>query len=139
MSDQLEGHCLCGSVSYRCDAEPQITFVCHCEDCQCQTGSTFSIVVGVPRAALHVEGDTLATHVTVGTDTGEERQRQFCSKCGSPIVSLLDEDLDLAFIKAGTLNDRSWLSPTLEMWCDSAQPWLAAPANTQRLGRGLTA
>ena len=60
MSDQLEGHCLCGSVSYLCDAEPQITFVCHCEDCQRQTGPTFSIVVGVPRAALHLDGDTLS-------------------------------------------------------------------------------
>ena len=116
-----------------------MTLVCHCEDCQRQTGSTFSILVGVPRAALHLDGDTLATHLTVGTDTGEERQRRFCSKCGSPIMSLLAEHPDLAFIKAGTLNDRSWLSPALEIWCDSAQPWLAPPTNTQRLGRGLTA
>jgi len=139
MSDQLDGRCLCGNVTYRCDAEPAMTLVCHCEDCQRQTSSTFSILVAVPRTALHVDGDTLATHITVGTDTGEERRRQFCSKCGSAIVSLLAEHPDLAFIKAGTLNDRSWLSPTLEIWCDSAQPWLAPGANTQRLARGLTA
>ena len=113
--------------------------VCHCDDCQRQTGSTFSILVGVPRAALHVDGDTLATHVTVGTDTGEERQRQFCSKCGSPVFTLLAEHPEVTFIKAGTLNDRSSLSPTLEIWCDSAQRWLAPLANTQRLARGVTA
>ena len=108
MSSQLDGHCLCGSVTYRCDAEPEMTLVCHCEDCQRQTGSTFSILVGVPRAALHLDDDKLAKHLTLGTDTGKERQRRFCSKCGSPIVSLLAEHPDLAFIKAGTLNDRSW-------------------------------
>lgn len=116
-----------------------MTLVCHCEDCQRQTGSSFSVLVGVPRPALYVDGDTLATPVTVGTDTGEERQRQFCSKCGSPIGSLLAEHPDLAFIRAGTLNDRSSLSPTLEIWCDSAQPWPRPTATTQRLGRGLAA
>ena len=116
-----------------------MTLVCHCDDCQRQSGSTFSMLVGVPRAALHSDGDTLATHVTVGTDKGEERQRQFCSRCGSPIFSLLAEHPEVTFIKAGTPNDRSWLSPNFEIWCDSAQPWLAPPANTQRLARGLTA
>jgi hypothetical protein len=139
MSGQLDGRCLCGSVTYRCDGEPMATLVCHCEDCQRQTGSSFSILVAVARAALQVEGDTLAAHVTVGADTGEERQRQFCSKCGSPIVTLLAEQPDVAVIKAGTLNDRSWLSPTMEIWCDSAQPWLAGARQARRLARGLSA
>jgi hypothetical protein len=108
-------------------------------DCQRQTGSAFSIFVVVPRATLHVGGDTLATYVTVGADSGEERQRQFCSKCGSPVVTLLTEQPELAVIKAGTLNDPSWLSPTLEVWCGSAQPWLAPIENSRRLARGLPA
>jgi len=116
-----------------------VTLLCHCQDCQRQTGSSFSILVAVPRAALHVDGDALATYVTVGADTGEERRRQFCSKCGSPVVTLLAERPELAVIKAGTLTDRSWLSPTVEIWCDSAQPWLAPIADSRRLARGLSA
>ena len=115
--------------------QPLVTAVCHCEHCQRQTGSAFSIFVIVPRATLRVEGD--ARHaVTSGADTGERRQRQFCSKCGSPVVTLLAEQPELAVIKAGTLNDRSWLSPTLEVWCGSAQPWLAPIENSRRLARG---
>jgi hypothetical protein len=91
MSTQLDGRCLCGRLTYRCDGEPLVTVVCHCKDCQRQTGSAFSIFVVVPRATLHVGGDTLATYVTVGADSGEERQRQFCSKCGSAVVTLLAE------------------------------------------------
>ena len=53
---QLDGRCLCGKVTYHCDGEPMTTLLCHCTDCQRQTGTAFSIVVGVERDALHVEG-----------------------------------------------------------------------------------
>ena len=139
MSGPLDGRCLCGRLTYRCDGEPLVTVVCHCKDCQRQTGSAFSIFVVVPRATLHVGGDTLAMYVTVGAESGEERQRQFCSKCGSPVVTLLAEQPELAVIKAGTLNDPSWLSPTLGVWCGSAQPWLAPIENSRRLARGMPA
>jgi hypothetical protein len=60
----------------------------------------------------------------VGTDSGAEVARQFCSNCGSPIASLPDAMPDAAIIKAGTLDDRSWLEPQVQVWCDSAQPWV---------------
>ena len=31
----------------------------------------------------------------------------------------------VVFLKAGTLDDVSALKPAVEMWCDTAQPWLA--------------
>src|SRR6266496_3016521 len=121
----LDGSCLCGGVTYGCDAEPIVTAVCHCSACQKQTGTSLSVVVGVPRDALHIEGDSLSSFTTVGTDSGKETARHFCSTCGSPIASFADEMPQLAFIKAGTLEDRSWLEPAMHVWCDSAQPWVA--------------
>jgi hypothetical protein len=120
---QLDGRCLCGKVTYHCDGEPMATLLCHCTDCQRQTGTAFSIVVGVEREALHVDG-AVSSFTTVGEDTGEAVHRQFCTACGSPIVSLPDATPDLAFIKAGTLNDRSWLEPEMEIWCRSAHPYV---------------
>jgi hypothetical protein len=122
---KLDGSCMCGAVTYTSDAEPVMTAICHCTDCQKQGGAAFSINVGIPRDSLRIEGDSLATHITIGTDHKMPTKRQFCSKCGSPIVSLPDPMPDLAFIKAGTLNDRSWLQPTLQVWSDSAQPWVS--------------
>jgi hypothetical protein len=119
----MTGHCLCGAVRYHVDTEPTITANCHCTDCQRQTGSAFSILVAVPREALHIEGE-LATHVTVGTDTELEVKRQFCPRCGSPIVSLPDMTPDLAYIKAGTLDNAADLVPEMDVWCDSAQHWV---------------
>lgn len=132
---QLTGHCLCGSVTYGCDQDPVVTGVCHCTDCQRQTGTSSSVVVGVPNGALQVRGDSLATFTTVGEDHGTKTNRSFCSSCGSPIVSRIDALPDLAFIKAGTLDDTSWLTPTVEFWCRSAQPWEAAVAGADRLER----
>jgi hypothetical protein len=135
----LTGHCLCGSVSYRCEGEPITTAICHCEDCQRQTGTTFSILVAVERTALQIEGETLSTVVTVASESGAERERTFCSNCGSPIASLPSEMPNLALIKAGTLDDRSWLEPQIEIWCDSAQPWLEAGQERRRFPTGIPA
>ncbi|HET8535571.1 MAG TPA: GFA family protein, partial [Solirubrobacteraceae bacterium] len=57
----ITGRCLCGAVSYTVDAEPAVQAVCHCTDCQRQTGNPFSVIVAVPRDAFEISGDTLAS------------------------------------------------------------------------------
>jgi hypothetical protein len=133
---QISGHCLCGSVTYSADAEPVVQAVCHCTDCQRQTGTAFSVIVGVPRAALTIEGSTLASFTTIGEDHGADTERRFCSACGSPIVSFADVMPEVAFLKAGTLDDASWLEPAIEVWSRSAQPWSPHFEHAARLERG---
>ena len=119
----LTGRCLCGGVTYTVDADPIVQAVCHCTECQRQTSSPFSVVVGVPKAALHVEGDTLASFKTVSEAGGGETDRHFCSACGSPLFSLSPGTPDVAWLKAGSLDDSSWVEPAVEVWTRSAQPW----------------
>src|SRR5215212_5681961 len=119
----ITGRCLCGAVTYSVDAEPVVQAVCHCTDCQRQTGNPFSVIVGVPRAALNVEGSTLASFATTGDDHGTDTNRSFCSACGSPVFSIAAVLPEMAFIKAGSLDDASWLEPAAEVWTSSAQPW----------------
>ncbi len=119
----IVGRCLCGGVTYSADADPVAQVVCHCTDCQRQTGTASSVIVAVPRDALIVTGDTLSSFTTVGEAHGTSTERKFCSACGSPIVSLVEAMPDLAFVKAGTLDDTSWLEPAAEIWTRSAQPW----------------
>ncbi len=133
----MTGRCLCGAITYRVDTEPTITANCHCRDCQRQTGTAFSVLVAVTRASLHIDGD-IATYTTVGTDTHMEVRRQFCSNCGSPIVSLPDMTPDLAFIKAGTLDDTTMLVPEMDVWCDSAMGWVEMDDDARgQWGRGV--
>jgi hypothetical protein len=131
---KLDGRCLCGAITYSSDAEPAFTAICHCKDCQRQSGTAFSIVVGVPRDQLEVEGD-LSSYSTTGEDHGRETERQFCSACGSPILSMSPGLPGVAVLKAGTLDDTSWLEPQLEVWGRSAQPWVEQVESRPRLER----
>jgi hypothetical protein len=42
---------------------------------------------------------------------------------------------DLVFIKAGTLDNAGEFKPTMEVYCDSAQPWVAQTAGTQKFAK----
>jgi hypothetical protein len=134
----ITGGCLCGAVRYRVTGRPLplSTTVCNCKECQRSTGSTFSIVVPVRASTFQLEGEPLATFQTTGTDSGENRARKFCPRCGSPVLTVVAETPELVWIKAGTLDDKSWLSPTLEIWCESAQAWTQRLPRRPRLRRG---
>jgi hypothetical protein len=132
----ITGRCLCGEVTYSAAAEPVAQGVCHCTDCQRQTGNPFSVIVGVPRAAFNVEGSTLASYATTGEDHGGDTHRHFCSRCGAPVYSVAAVLPELIFVKAGSLDDASWLEPAVEVWTKSAQPWAPHFENTVWMERG---
>jgi hypothetical protein len=132
----ITGRCLCGGVTYSAEAEPVIQAACHCSDCQRQSGSPFSVIVGVPREALTVEGATLGSFTTIGEDHGGETKRSFCTACGSPLFSIAAVAPELAFIKAGSLDNASWVQPSVEAWTSSAQPWSPRFAGAAHLERG---
>lgn len=131
----ITGHCLCGSVSYSVDAQPVWQGVCYCSNCQRQTATAFSVIVGVPSSALIVEGDTLASFKTESEGYQSTTERRFCSVCGSPIFSTVESMADLAFLKAGTIDDTSWFEPTAEIWTRSAKPWAPHFENAPRFER----
>ena len=123
MAKEITGRCLCGNVSYHLDSEPFAQALCHCRDCQRQGGTAFSVVIGIGRDAFHVEGATLASFDTEGEVHGTKTHRHFCSACGSPIYSVVDAQPEVVYVKAGTLDDPSWLEPNAEVFTRSAQPW----------------
>jgi hypothetical protein len=130
---RIEGHCLCGNVRYSADAEPTFVGVCHCSDCQRFTGSAFSTVVAVPASALKVTG-TLKTFSKRG-DSGKPIHRRFCPECGSGIIDEAEALPGVAMVNAGTLDDRSWVVPQSEIYCDSAQPWVRLGGDLKRFAR----
>jgi hypothetical protein len=130
---RIEGHCLCGKVSYSADAEPVFVGVCHCTDCQHFTGSAFATVVALPAPVLKITG-LLKTFTKLG-DTVKAIHRRFCPECGSGIVDEADALPGVVMVNAGTLEDRSWVKPHSEVYCDSAQPWVRLGGELQRFGK----
>ncbi|MFL0355734.1 GFA family protein [Erythrobacter sp. GH1-10] len=120
-ADQMTGGCLCGKVRYTLNAKPMICVACHCKNCQKQAGSVLSIIIGVPEAALEIEGE-VKTYDDTG-DSGATVHRQFCDTCGSPVFTRLDNANGMMFIKAGTLDDTSSLKPQFHCYTKSKQDW----------------
>ncbi|MFZ5526496.1 MAG: GFA family protein [Pseudomonadota bacterium] len=123
----LRGGCLCGQVRYSAQAERATAMVCHCRDCQKQSGSAFSVLFALPAADLALEGE-LKTFVGTA-DSGRTVHRRFCGECGSPMLTELPARPGLLVVKAGTLDDPAWLRPRLHLWCDSVQPWVSLPSD----------
>ena len=119
---QIAGGCLCGKVRYSATGDPVFVGVCHCTDCQKFTGSAFAIVVALPKSALAIQGP-VSTFDKTG-DTGKATHRSFCPQCGSSVFDSADVMPDVVMIEAGTLDDSSWVKPAMQIYCDSAQPWV---------------
>lgn len=123
---QISGGCLCGSVRYTCAADPVMVALCHCHHCQKQSGSAYSVNVGIPKGSLQVTSGKTAVYQDTGS-SGMPVYRHFCSGCGSPIFSDVVASPQLDWLKAGTLDDTSWVKPAVSIWCESAQGWVTSP------------
>jgi hypothetical protein len=72
-----------------------------------------------PRAMLHT------------ADSGRNLTRWVCPECGSWICSSAKPGSPnpntFRAVRAGTLDDISWLRPTGHFWTRSKQPWVVLP------------
>ena len=112
---RISGGCLCGAVRYESAAQPALVVVCHCTTCQKNTGSAFS---------LTITGGTLATYEDRSGGSGKPFYRSFCSRCGSAISAQGEAFPGMLILKAGTLDDPSWVKPQGHIWCVEKQPWV---------------
>ncbi|MEL7546141.1 MAG: GFA family protein [Pseudomonadota bacterium] len=120
------GQCLCGAVRYTLDGEPMVTAICHCTNCQRQSGAAFSVNLMAAEGQLSIEGDMLVFEDQA--DSGNVVYRKFCGRCGSPILSALSGMPGVVALKAGTLDDPSTVAPSVQVFCDSKQNWIEFPA-----------
>jgi hypothetical protein len=87
-------------------------------------------VVALPKPALDVQGE-LKTFNDRG-DSGKSLYRRFCPECGSSIMDEAEAMPGVVMILTGTLDDTSWVKPQMEIFCDSAQPWVNLEGQHQR-------
>jgi hypothetical protein len=117
-----EGGCLCGAVRYRVVGSPLSVAICHCTNCQRNTGSAFSVNVIFPKEALTMEGSP-AIYEDKG-DTGNVVRRVFCGKCGTPLESQsVFSAPEYAVLKSGSFDDPTMFVPDSEVYCVTAMPW----------------
>ncbi len=120
---EIKGGCQCGYVRYTVVDEPIRLNVCHCTDCQKQSGSAFGMSLVIKPESLLIESGELQ-EFQVKADSGREKTCGFCPKCG---VRIVNRSSVLCSIKAGTLDNTRDLKPDAHYWNASKQGWVSLP------------
>jgi hypothetical protein len=79
--------------------------------------------LAVPPQAFRVRSGTLKKY-EVRCDSGRIKTCAFCRECGTRIYHQTENGMSL---KAGTLDDTSWLKPDAHYWTKRRQPWVTIP------------
>jgi hypothetical protein len=120
----IHGRCLCGQITYTSEIDPRRVFICHCTDCQTQSGTTFRTVAIVSPSQFTLESGEPSTYARRG-DSGTTRVLAFCPNCGTSIYGGPAEGEDgMLSLRVGTVVERTMLRPAAQLWCRSAQTWL---------------
>ncbi|KAL1899680.1 hypothetical protein Cpir12675_001260 [Ceratocystis pirilliformis] len=120
----LKGHCLCKAVTYTVDMEkPLLVGYDHCDDCQRQSGSTYSLVFVCKKDKVTFNGP-IKSYAGKGS-SGNAVHRLFCSECGSPIAHDPDVAPEIIAMKGGSLDMelKKTLQPDTEIWTADKLPF----------------
>lgn len=125
MSAVREGGCACGAVRYRLASDPLFVHCCHCLSCQRQTGSAFVV-------NLLIEGDRVELlagdpqPVEVPRDDGSTQRIFRCPACQVAVFSEYGRP-EVRFVRGGTLDEPSGITPDVHIYTRSKLPWVTLP------------
>lgn len=117
----LAGGCQCGAVRYRIVQPPLTFYHCHCSTCRRQSGSAFGSSLMIHADALALSGPVTALEWVGGS--GCVSDQRFCPQCGTRMSHRI-RGRDTAVVKAGTLDDATWLHPAGHIFTDGRMPWI---------------
>lgn len=126
----LSGGCPCEAVRFECTAMPLLIYACHCTECQRWSGSAFSMSMPIKRDGFRLTRGEPKAWRRIGA-TGVESTCWFCGDCGGRVFGERSPRPDIVAIRAGTLDDTSWLRPTAHVYLRSAQAWERVPNNAE--------
>ena len=121
----MEGGCACGVVRYRLTSEPMFVHCCHCLNCQRQTGSAFviNLLIEADRVEL-LSGEP--EPVDVPRDDGSSQRIHRCPDCQVAVYSEYGRP-EVRFVRGGTLDEPSSVSPDVHIYTRSKLGWVTLP------------
>lgn len=121
---KVDGACLCGAITYEAVIDPGRVAICHCADCQVNSGSAYGLVASVTDGQFRLMSGHLKEYVKTA-ESGRARQLSFCPDCGTRIHARTKDDPTAFFgLRVGTIRQRAELTPKVQVWCRSALPWV---------------
>jgi hypothetical protein len=102
-----------------------VTHCCHCLNCQRQTGSAFAINLLIEADRLELSGVDLQP-VDVPRDDGSMQRIYRCPTCRIAVYSEYTRP-EVRFVRGGTLDEPSRVSPDVHIFTKSKLDWVALP------------
>ena len=116
----MRGSCLCGSIRYEITGAIAGINYCHCVQCRKASGTAFATNAAVESVDFDLtQGRERLAHF----ESSPGKKRHFCSGCGSPIYSQYDDRMEVVYVRIGTIDDDSELSPDVHIYVASKAPW----------------
>jgi hypothetical protein len=119
----LTGGCSCGAIRYEVASFPLLLYTCNCTDCQRISGSAFALNMPVATSGFRItQGAPKGWRRA--SPTGADVTSWFCGDCGARLYGERQGRPDTMNLRAGTLDDTTWLTPVAHMFLRSAQSWV---------------
>jgi hypothetical protein len=103
------------------------THCCHCLNCQRQTGSAFVLNALIEADRVEVLAGA-PEPVEVPRDDGSTQRIYRCPACQVAVFSEYGRP-EVRFVRAGTLDDPSGVTPDVHIYTRSKLPWVTLPAS----------
>ena len=126
----LCGGCPCAAVRFAVKAMPLLVYACHCGECQRASGSSFGLSMPVAADSFALTNGKPRSWRRAGA-SGVESISWFCADCGGRIFGERASGPEIISVRAGTLDDTSWLRPVAHIYLRNAQAWQRIPNHAE--------
>lgn len=131
----ITGQCHCDTISFTALIDPTKIIACHCADCQIFSGAPFRAVAPTPVVNVKLTG-TPKLYIKTA-QSGNKRAQAFCGECGTHLYAAEPESPTMMNIRLGCIDERAQIAPTVQIWGNSAMPWLKTLHNVPHHETGM--
>jgi hypothetical protein len=115
----MNGHCLCGQVTFEFAGSPIWCGHCHCDSCRRATASPFTTWIGVRRDTCRFTGVE-----PVVRQSSADARRSFCRNCGSPVAFESERWPDETHLYAALLERPEDVTPQFHVHVAEKLSWI---------------
>jgi hypothetical protein len=123
----IEGGCYCGALRYTAGGDALFKGQCHCRECQYISGGHPNVVMGMHEGSFqYLKGKPKQFK---RSDLDNPVTREFCSECGTHILTRTPGLPGAVLIKVGTFDDPSAFGgPDMAIFMIDKQSFHAVPS-----------
>lgn len=127
--------CHCGNLDVICVGDPSYVSMCHCDDCQRRTGSTYNVGAWFEKQNITISGDS---HVYTRIEhDGIEMSYHFCPVCGSSVFWESPRIQTSMGVAVGCFSEVECYRPTVSFFEERRHSWVEVPNKINRYMRGV--